>query len=67
MKRCPRCGRRYEHEITILREDGVEIAYAHIGDDDEVDMCHAGDNELPRPYVYDEVTRTIFRSTGVCD
>jgi hypothetical protein len=65
MTRCPRCGRPYHHEITILREAGVEIAFAHVGAEGEVDMCHSNDHDLPRPYVYDEATHTIFSASEV--
>lgn len=62
---CPRCGRPYHHEIAILREDGVETAFAHIGPDGEVDMCHSDMLALPQPYIYDEDSRTIFRGSEV--
>lgn len=67
MRECPRCGRPYDHEIAILREEGVEIAYAHGSCDGSVDMCHSDTLELPRPYVYDEEHRMIFGSSGVLD
>ena len=62
---CPRCGRRYHHEISILRDDGIETAFAHIGDEGEVDMCHSDVLALPQPYFYDECTRTVFRRSEV--
>ena len=65
MRTCPRCGRPYHHEIAILREDGVETAFAHEGAEGEVDMCHSNALELPNPYAYDESTHTIFRTTEV--
>jgi hypothetical protein len=67
VNRCPRCFRPYDHEIAILREDGVEIAYAHVDSQGCVDMCHSDALELPRPYVYDEATRTVFGGSGVRD
>lgn len=65
MPKCPRCFREYDHEIVILREDGVEIAYAHLDGEGGIDMCHSNEHDLPRPYEYDEATRTIFRSSEV--
>lgn len=67
MHPCPRCGRPYDHEIAILRPEGVELAFAHIGEGGEVDMCHSDALELPRPYRYDEGTRTVFGATEVLD
>ncbi len=57
---CPRCGRPVDAEITILRETGAELAYGHYSEDGAVDMCHSDDLELPRPYVYDEETQTVY-------
>lgn len=67
MTLCPRCGRRYHHEIAILRSDGVERAFAHVGAGGEVDMCHSDVLALPQPYAYDESTHTIFRNSEVRD
>jgi hypothetical protein len=60
MATCPRCGREIDVEITILRDSGTELAYGHYGEDGAVDMCHSDDQELPRPYVYDEDTQTVY-------
>ncbi len=65
MKRCPRCGEPYDHEIAILRDEGVEIAFAHIDEGGAVDMCHSDVLELPRPYIYDEQTKTVYGGSEV--
>jgi hypothetical protein len=67
MRRCPRCGEQYDHEIAILREEGVEIAYAHIDAEGGVDMCHSDVLDLPRPYVYDEESHTVYGTSEVRD
>lgn len=60
MHHCPRCGRPVDAEIAILRSTGVERAFGHFGEDGVVDMCHSDEFDLPRPYVYDEVTQTVY-------
>jgi hypothetical protein len=60
MDTCPRCGRPVDARIAILRDTGVELAYGHHTEDGAVDMCHSDEIELPRPYVYDEATQTVY-------
>jgi hypothetical protein len=67
LKNCPRCGRPVDAEITILRSTGTELAYAHYCEDGAVDMCHSDEIDLPRPYVYDEATQTVYGVTAARD
>jgi Glu-tRNA(Gln) amidotransferase subunit E-like FAD-binding protein len=67
MKKCPICGRPVDAEITILRRTGTELAYAHHNADGAVDMCHSDELDLPRPYVYDEATQTVYGVSATKD